>query len=73
MPGSREEYYGHALGQEHLHTCPGGNEIYNLIRPFLGHHHYTLRMANHAHEYREDSLRNTLILQFLSKNYVPLE
>ena len=23
-------------------TCPGGHEIYNLGRPFLGHHYYIL-------------------------------
>ena len=25
--------------------CPGGNEIYNFGRPFLGHHNYILTMS----------------------------
>ena len=26
----------------HKNPCPGGHEIYNFGRPFLGHHYYTL-------------------------------
>ena len=25
--------------------CPGGHEIYNFARPFLGHHYYTLSFS----------------------------
>ena len=32
------DLYGHALAQEPL---PGGHEINNFGRPFLGHHYYT--------------------------------
>ena len=27
----------------HKYPCPGGNEIYNFGRPFLGYHYYRLR------------------------------
>ena len=32
----------------HKNPCPGGNEIYNFCRPFLGHHYYihVLQMIN---------------------------
>ena len=33
------DLYGHALSQE---PSPAGHEIYNLGRPFLGHHYYIL-------------------------------
>ena len=28
----------------HKNPCPGGHEIYNFGRPFLGHHYYTLSL-----------------------------
>ena len=28
----------------HNNPCPGGHEIYNFGRPFLGHHYYTLSL-----------------------------
>ena len=37
------DLYGHALAQEPL---PGGHEIYNFGRPFLGHHYYKLSMSD---------------------------
>ena len=55
MPGSREDdfyrknsfplydLYRHALAQE---LCPGGHEIYNFGRPFLGHHYYILSLSD---------------------------
>ena len=27
---------------EHKNPCPRGHEIYNFIRPFLGHHYYRI-------------------------------
>ena len=27
---------------KHKYPCPGGHEIYNFGRPFLGHHDYIL-------------------------------
>ena len=33
------DLYGHAPSQEQI---PGGYEMYNFGRPFLGHHFYTL-------------------------------
>ena len=29
----------------HKNPCPGGNEIYNSGRPFLGHHNHTLSLS----------------------------
>ena len=29
----------------HQKTCPGGHEIYNFGRPFLGHHYNTLSLS----------------------------
>ena len=55
MPVSREEdfwrndvfslydFYGHTLAQEPL---PGGHEIYNLVKHFLGHYYYILRLSD---------------------------
>ena len=55
MPGNTEEdfyrknvfplydLYGHTLAQE---PCPGGNEIYNVGRPFLGHHYCILSLSD---------------------------
>ena len=30
----------------HKNTCPGGHEIYNFGRPFLGHYTYMLSLSN---------------------------
>ena len=31
---------------ERKNPCPGGHEIYNLDRPFLGHHYYKLFLSD---------------------------
>ena len=55
MLGSKEEdflnnnafslydLYGHTLAQD---PCPDGHEIYNLVRPLLGHHYYILSLSD---------------------------
>ena len=30
---------------QHKNPCPGGHEIYNFGRPFLGHHYYILGLS----------------------------
>ena len=30
---------------QHKNPCPGGYEIYNFGRPFLGYHYYTLSLS----------------------------
>ena len=30
----------------HKKPCPGGREINNFGRPFLGHHYYTLGLSD---------------------------
>ena len=39
MPKSREEDFKQVM-HFHYMTCPGGHEIYNFGRPFLGFHCY---------------------------------
>ena len=36
------DLYGNNLAQE---PCPGGDEIYNFCRPFLGHYNYLLSLS----------------------------
>ena len=31
---------------KHKNPCPGGHEIYNFGRPFLGHHYYILGLSD---------------------------
>ena len=48
MPQSRQEdffkmifhYMTYMTTCQHKNSCPGDNEIYNLGRPYLGHHYY---------------------------------
>ena len=47
-------------------------EIYNFGRPFLGHHYFTLSLYGPWTRVEKIFLRNTLILRFLSQNYLPL-
>ena len=30
----------------HKNPCPGGHEIYNFGRPFLGHYHFLFRLSD---------------------------
>ena len=48
--------------------APGGHEIYNLGRPFLGHHYYILCLSEPCPGV-EKNMRNVSILP---PNYLPL-
>ena len=52
---------------QHKNPCPKGHEIYNLGKPFLGHHCYAL-IVNHAWE----QSRFTSIFHFLPQNSLSL-
>ena len=54
-----------------MNPCPGGHEVYNFGRVFLGHHYYTLILSETCPSREEDFLRNTSILHFLPQNYLP--
>ena len=52
--------------------CPGGHEIYNLSRPFLGHHYFTLVLSETCPWVdKKIFFRNTSILHLLPQNNLP--
>ena len=36
----------HMTTPHHKNPCPGGNQIYNIGGPFLGHHYDTLSLSD---------------------------
>ena len=66
-------YMTYMATPQHKNPCPEGHEFYNLGRPFPGHHYYILSLVclKYASEQKSRFLRNTSILQFLPKNYLP--
>ena len=57
----------------HKNPWPGGHEIYNFGRPFLGHYNYIISLSKPCPmQYREDFLGNTSILQVLPPKLPPL-
>ena len=58
----------------HKNPCPGGHEIYNFGRPFLGHYYYTLSLYGLCPRV-EKKIFFSEIHQFytlLPQNYFPL-
>ena len=58
---------------QHKNHCPGGHEIYNFGRPFLGHHYYIFSLSDLCLGLEKKIfLRNTSILHILLQKHLPL-
>ena len=64
-------YMTYMVTHQRKNPCPGGHEIYNLGRPFLGHHYYKLILSETCPRVQKKIfLRNTSILHILPQNYL---
>ena len=51
---------------QHNNTCPGGHEIYNFGRPFLGHQTYILSLSVRCLGLEKKIFKEILHFPFLS-------
>ena len=51
---------------QHKNPCPGGHEIYNFGRIFLGHHYYTLSLSDLCHGVEEKIFKETKPFHYMT-------
>ena len=57
---------------QHQNPFPGGHDIYNFSRPFLGHHYYILILCELCPEVEKNIFKKYMNFTLHTKNYLPL-
>ena len=64
--------YMYMATPQHKNPCPGGHEIYNFGRPFLGHHYYSLGLYDLRLGVEKKMVKEIMHFHYLTYMTTPL-
>ena len=56
---------------QHQNPCPGGCEIYNLGRPFLGHHYFINSLSDLCMGVKKKILKEIMHFHYMTYMAIP--